>query len=202
VPLAPCGSYLSFDALGGAENATARLADGRTLALTYRGSGLADRNGRARPCSSVLVAAWTVTNWPTRSPLVSPLIANCTGPLGRGPELRRPRRCRERHRAPGRRPHPGADLPRLRLSPAAIWPAMAEASAITPLTGATSASGSMRILSRAAPKTRNRDPGQPSPITVHRNGAIPIPHHRRGRAGATGRGPSGRRWPRPRRSRR
>ncbi len=35
---------LSFDALGGAENATARLADGRTLALTYRGSGLADRN--------------------------------------------------------------------------------------------------------------------------------------------------------------
>ena len=35
---------LSFDALGGAENASARLADGRTLALTYRGSGLADRN--------------------------------------------------------------------------------------------------------------------------------------------------------------
>ena len=32
------------DALGGAENASARLADGRTLALTYRGSGLADRN--------------------------------------------------------------------------------------------------------------------------------------------------------------
>ncbi|TGD97700.1 efflux RND transporter periplasmic adaptor subunit [Methylobacterium nonmethylotrophicum] len=35
---------LSFDALGGAENASARLADGRTLPLTYRGSGLADRN--------------------------------------------------------------------------------------------------------------------------------------------------------------
>ncbi|GJD98749.1 efflux RND transporter periplasmic adaptor subunit [Methylobacterium isbiliense] len=35
---------LSFDALGGAENATARMADGRTLPLTYRGSGLADRN--------------------------------------------------------------------------------------------------------------------------------------------------------------
>ena len=35
---------LSFDALGGAESATARLADGRTMQLTYRGSGLADRN--------------------------------------------------------------------------------------------------------------------------------------------------------------
>lgn len=35
---------LSFDALSGAENATARLADGRTLQLTYQGSGLADRN--------------------------------------------------------------------------------------------------------------------------------------------------------------
>jgi RND family efflux transporter MFP subunit len=35
---------LSFDALGGAENATARLADGRTLQLTYQGAGLADRN--------------------------------------------------------------------------------------------------------------------------------------------------------------
>ncbi|ACA14760.1 efflux transporter, RND family, MFP subunit [Methylobacterium sp. 4-46] len=35
---------LSFDALGGAENATARLADGRSLTLTYQGSGLADRN--------------------------------------------------------------------------------------------------------------------------------------------------------------
>jgi cobalt-zinc-cadmium efflux system membrane fusion protein len=34
---------LSFDALA-AQNATARLADGRTLTLAYQGSGLADRN--------------------------------------------------------------------------------------------------------------------------------------------------------------
>ncbi|GJD93188.1 efflux RND transporter periplasmic adaptor subunit [Methylobacterium iners] len=35
---------LSFDALTTAENATARLSDGRTLSLTYQGAGLADRN--------------------------------------------------------------------------------------------------------------------------------------------------------------
>ncbi|MEE7450929.1 RND transporter [Methylobacterium radiotolerans] len=35
---------LSFDALTAAQNATARLADGRTLKLAYQGSGLADRN--------------------------------------------------------------------------------------------------------------------------------------------------------------
>ena len=35
---------LSFDALGPAGDASARLADGRSLALAYRGSGLADRN--------------------------------------------------------------------------------------------------------------------------------------------------------------
>jgi len=35
---------LSFDALTAAENATARLADGRTLKLAYQGTGLADRN--------------------------------------------------------------------------------------------------------------------------------------------------------------
>ena len=35
---------LSFDALTPAQDATARLADGRTLKLVYQGSGLADRN--------------------------------------------------------------------------------------------------------------------------------------------------------------
>jgi len=35
---------LSFDALTAAQNATARLADGRTLELAYQGTGLADRN--------------------------------------------------------------------------------------------------------------------------------------------------------------
>ncbi|MGE8131688.1 efflux RND transporter periplasmic adaptor subunit [Methylobacterium sp. NPDC080182] len=35
---------LSFDALTPAQDATARLADGRTLKLAYQGSGLADRN--------------------------------------------------------------------------------------------------------------------------------------------------------------
>ncbi|RVU18147.1 efflux RND transporter periplasmic adaptor subunit [Methylobacterium oryzihabitans] len=35
---------LSFDPLAAAQDATARLADGRSFALTYRGSGLADRN--------------------------------------------------------------------------------------------------------------------------------------------------------------
>ncbi|WP_430913395.1 efflux RND transporter periplasmic adaptor subunit [Methylobacterium sp. sgz302541] len=35
---------LSFDALTAAQDATARLADGRTLRLAYQGSGLADRN--------------------------------------------------------------------------------------------------------------------------------------------------------------
>lgn len=35
---------LSFDALAAAQDATARLADGRTLKLAYQGSGLADRN--------------------------------------------------------------------------------------------------------------------------------------------------------------
>ncbi|MEN3236947.1 efflux RND transporter periplasmic adaptor subunit [Methylobacterium ajmalii] len=35
---------LSFDALTAAQNATARLADGRTLKLAYQGTGLADRN--------------------------------------------------------------------------------------------------------------------------------------------------------------
>ncbi|HEX8416947.1 MAG TPA: efflux RND transporter periplasmic adaptor subunit, partial [Methylobacterium sp.] len=35
---------LSFDALTAAEDATARLADGRSLTLTYQGSGFADRN--------------------------------------------------------------------------------------------------------------------------------------------------------------
>ena len=35
---------LSFDALTAAQDATARLADGRTLSLVYQGSGLADRN--------------------------------------------------------------------------------------------------------------------------------------------------------------
>ena len=35
---------LSFDALTAAQNATACLADGRTLRLAYQGSGLADRN--------------------------------------------------------------------------------------------------------------------------------------------------------------
>ena len=35
---------LSFDALGSAQDATARLADGRILKLAYQGSGLADRN--------------------------------------------------------------------------------------------------------------------------------------------------------------
>ena len=35
---------LSFDALGPAEDASARLPDGRSLALAYRGAGLADRN--------------------------------------------------------------------------------------------------------------------------------------------------------------
>ncbi|ACA17855.1 efflux transporter, RND family, MFP subunit [Methylobacterium sp. 4-46] len=35
---------LSFDALSPAQTASARLADGRTLALAYRGAGLADRN--------------------------------------------------------------------------------------------------------------------------------------------------------------
>jgi len=35
---------LSFDALTTAQNATARLADGRTLKLAYQGAGLADRN--------------------------------------------------------------------------------------------------------------------------------------------------------------
>ncbi len=35
---------LSFDALTAAQDATARLADGRTLKLAYQGSGLADRN--------------------------------------------------------------------------------------------------------------------------------------------------------------
>ncbi|MCF4124847.1 efflux RND transporter periplasmic adaptor subunit [Methylobacterium sp. SyP6R] len=35
---------LSFDALTPASDATARLADGRTLALAYQGAGLADRN--------------------------------------------------------------------------------------------------------------------------------------------------------------
>ncbi|MEH3146557.1 MAG: efflux RND transporter periplasmic adaptor subunit [Methylobacterium frigidaeris] len=35
---------LSFDPLAAAQDATARLADGRSFALTYQGSGLADRN--------------------------------------------------------------------------------------------------------------------------------------------------------------
>ncbi|MFD1356225.1 efflux RND transporter periplasmic adaptor subunit, partial [Methylorubrum suomiense] len=35
---------LSFDALTAAQDATARLADGRTLRLAYQGTGLADRN--------------------------------------------------------------------------------------------------------------------------------------------------------------
>ena len=35
---------LSFDALTAGQHATARLPDGRTFALTYQGSGLADRN--------------------------------------------------------------------------------------------------------------------------------------------------------------
>ncbi|MGE7152418.1 efflux RND transporter periplasmic adaptor subunit [Methylorubrum rhodesianum] len=35
---------LSFDALTAAQDATARLADGRTLKLAYQGTGLADRN--------------------------------------------------------------------------------------------------------------------------------------------------------------
>ncbi|WP_407521952.1 efflux RND transporter periplasmic adaptor subunit [Methylobacterium oryzisoli] len=35
---------LSFDALSPAQTATARLADGRTLSLAYRGAGLADRS--------------------------------------------------------------------------------------------------------------------------------------------------------------
>ncbi len=35
---------LSFDALTAAQDATARLADGRLLTLAYQGSGLADRN--------------------------------------------------------------------------------------------------------------------------------------------------------------
>lgn len=35
---------LSFDALTAAQDATARLADGRSLKLTYQGSGFADRN--------------------------------------------------------------------------------------------------------------------------------------------------------------
>ncbi|AWN36630.1 MULTISPECIES: efflux RND transporter periplasmic adaptor subunit [Methylobacterium] len=35
---------LSFDALTAAQNATARLADGRSLKLAYQGTGLADRN--------------------------------------------------------------------------------------------------------------------------------------------------------------
>lgn len=35
---------LSFDATAGAAKATAQLADGRTLALTYQGTGITDRN--------------------------------------------------------------------------------------------------------------------------------------------------------------
>jgi cobalt-zinc-cadmium efflux system membrane fusion protein len=35
---------LAFSALGGANSATARTAEGRTLTLSYRGSGFADRN--------------------------------------------------------------------------------------------------------------------------------------------------------------
>ena len=35
---------LSFDALAGTQDATARLSDGRKLSLTYMGAGLADRS--------------------------------------------------------------------------------------------------------------------------------------------------------------
>ncbi len=43
-PEPPLVEALSFDALTAAQDATARLADGRLLTLAYQGSGLADRN--------------------------------------------------------------------------------------------------------------------------------------------------------------
>ncbi|BAQ44702.1 hypothetical protein Maq22A_c06795 [Methylobacterium aquaticum] len=63
---------------------------------------------------------------------------------------------------PTRGPHGPLQLPRGLLQPGAatLRPGL-------PLTP--------RLRTGAPPKTRNRDPAQPSPVAVHRNGAIPIP---------------------------
>ncbi|MGF3024044.1 efflux RND transporter periplasmic adaptor subunit [Methylobacterium aquaticum] len=49
---------LSFDALSAGQTASARLADGRTMTLVYRGAGLADRN-QAVPVQFAVVDATT-----------------------------------------------------------------------------------------------------------------------------------------------